>query len=363
LAPKAAWQPLFEADAAAEAGSACPNMTALHLRHPEASEDVVGNGWADVEEDFTPRRRWTDALLMLRHIFQEWIAPLGDDGNVHAFSFKQLQVVEAWVNLLASNLPAAFGIEEVLHELHQALLSRLRLAHTLEGSSLCNDDWKTLSAPVLQKIAEVGQRDFAQPSACASDTCRLWSLFHILAAEGFHRQEMLAEGKAGVTQPRPANATLSAVRDFVEQFFKCLYCRQHFLEQFDAGSYGLESARQDRKEVVLYFWRLHNAVSVRVAAEHDCDAADRRWPPTSLCPSCWESSQSQWPVLSETKKMASGSRSRAIELSAIPNEEKVLKFLMDAFLESEDAALKQIEAGKENSTQTLEESATNTMES
>ena len=54
--------------------------------------DVVGNGWHDVERNFTVRQRWTDALIMLRHLFQEWIAPVGDDGNVDAFSYSQLRV-------------------------------------------------------------------------------------------------------------------------------------------------------------------------------------------------------------------------------------------------------------------------------
>ena len=53
---------------------------------------MVGNGWHDVERNFTVRGRWMDALIMLRHVFQEWIAPIGDDGNVDAFSYRQLVV-------------------------------------------------------------------------------------------------------------------------------------------------------------------------------------------------------------------------------------------------------------------------------
>ena len=53
---------------------------------------MVGNGWHDVERNFTVRGRWMDTLIMLRHVFQEWIAPIGDDGNVDAFSYRQLVV-------------------------------------------------------------------------------------------------------------------------------------------------------------------------------------------------------------------------------------------------------------------------------
>eukprot|EP00931_Biecheleriopsis_adriatica_P007495 TRINITY_DN108776_c0_g1_i1.p1 TRINITY_DN108776_c0_g1~~TRINITY_DN108776_c0_g1_i1.p1 ORF type:complete len:702 (-),score=140.65 TRINITY_DN108776_c0_g1_i1:36-2141(-) len=330
---KAMWSSLFESEAeegSGEGTTACPNMTALHLSHPEAASEPVGNGWHDVESSFTPRRRWTDAMLMLRHIFQEWIAPLGDDGNVEAFSYRQVVVIEAWVGLLSSNLPAAFGLRRVLRDLQRSLAAILRAAQTQEGGRLCAPEWKAMAAPVLQAIAEVGQRDFSVASACAGDTCRLWSLFHTLAAEGWRQEGQPIEGEV-LMEP---GAMLQAVRGFVDQFFKCLYCRQHFLEQFDAGSYGLEVARKDRRDVVLYLWRLHNAVSVRVAAEHGCNAADRRWPPSSLCPACWDTSAAHdWPVLSETKAMEKGASSRAIQMQAVPQEEVVLQFLMDAFLE------------------------------
>jgi len=336
LVPKSAWSSLFEDGGEGDqAAGACPNMTALHVSHPEALEDSVGNAWSDVERDFSPRRRWTDALLMLRHILQEWMAPIGDDGNVHAFSHRQLLVMESFVRLLAKNLPSAFGLEHVLRDLQRSLLVRLRAVQTIQGGRLCASDWKDLSAPVLEKIAEVGQRDFSVPTACGTDTCRLWSLFHTLAAEGLRRQDVPSEHilARGLSLPSRPGVMLQTLRGFVEQFFKCLYCRQHFLEQFDAGSYNLAAALQDRREGVLYLWRLHSAVSVRVAAEHSCDAADRRWPSTSLCPSCWKSSSNQWPVLAETQKMDTGSRSPALQRSALPDEEEVLKFLMKSFLE------------------------------
>ncbi|CAE8672682.1 unnamed protein product, partial [Polarella glacialis] len=146
LAPKSAWSPLFEeAAGAGGAGSgACPNLTALHTSRPEAIEEPVGNGWHDVEANFTARRRWTDAFIMLRHIFQEWIAPIGDDGNTEAFSYRQLVVIEAWVGILSSNLPPPFGIADELQGLRNSLLARLRAAQTAEGSRLCAEDWKSL---------------------------------------------------------------------------------------------------------------------------------------------------------------------------------------------------------------------------
>ncbi|CAJ1430078.1 unnamed protein product, partial [Effrenium voratum] len=231
FAPPEIWSPLFETETSQS--GACPNLTALHPEHPEDLE-AAGNGWHDVERNFTARRRWGDALLMLRHIFQEWIVPLGDDGNVEAFSYEQLRVVEAWVALLVNNLPAAFGIHEALHSLRRQLSSRLRAAQTLQGAWLCADEWKAMRSELLTSIVEVGQRSFVEePSTCATETCRLWALLHVLASEGLRS-----------ARPEAPEPLLRGIHGFLEQFFKCHYCRRHFLVTFQQGAYGRDLAFQ-----------------------------------------------------------------------------------------------------------------------
>jgi len=349
VAPKAVWSPLFGDDASDKLG-ACPNITEMHPVLPARSDDAVGNAWSDAEADFVPQRRWTDALLMVRHTLQEWILPIGDDGNVEAYSFSQFEAIEAWVALLAGNLPHAFGLARQLGDLHRLVRGRLRAAHEGGGATLCAEDWRSWTAPLLQEIGAVGQRDFSVPSACASDTCRFWSLLHTLAAEGFRREqipELLVRSNA--MQPFEM---LVAVQGFIHHFFKCLYCRRHFLDDFERGLYGLGMAREDAAEAVLYFWRLHNAVSVRVAAEHGCSEADRRWPPLSLCPRCWDTGvqMGEWRVISEAVNGSEGALEgqpqldkvlhtrgrmpRALRLSALPNEAEVLDFLMHAFADT-----------------------------
>ncbi|CAE7529022.1 qsox2 [Symbiodinium sp. CCMP2592] len=337
MLPKSSWSFLFDADAEHAQSSGCANLTALHLDHPEGADDRVGNGWHDAERNFTTRQRWTDAMLMLRHVLQEWIAPLGDDGNADAFSHWQLLIMESWVELLARNLPDAFGLAEPLQELQGALLQRVRASQTPEGSSLCADEWKLLTAPVLTRIAEVGQRDFVVASACASDTCRMWSLLHTLASEGFRREQAeLSSKNELILSPSSPDVMMQTVHDFLEQFFKCHYCRRHFLKNFEAGSFGRDLAKTSRQQVVLYFWRFHNAVSVRVTAWHGCNTTDRRWPPSSVCSRCWEQSTDDWPVLSEAKDVVRGGESRALDLKASPNEAEILKFLQSAFAEPDD---------------------------
>ena len=58
------------------------------------------------------------------------------------------------------------------------------------------------------------------------------------------------------------------------------------------------------QDLVLYLWRFHSAVSLRVSALHSCEDSDRRWPPTSLCPTCWDASAEPWVVMDEAQRLA-----------------------------------------------------------
>ena len=65
-------------------------------------------------------------------------------------------------------------------------------------------------------------------------------------------------------------------------------------------------------------WRFHTAVSTRVSALHSCVDSDRRWPPSSLCPSCWQPSDQSalWEVLSEAKAKTKDGESLPMSIGA-----------------------------------------------
>ena len=68
--------------------------------------------------------------------------------------------------------------------------------------------------------------------------------------------------------------------------------------------YSMRFILQIFQDLVLYLWRFHSAVSLRVSALHSCEDSDRRWPPTSLCPTCWDASAEPWVVLDEAQRLA-----------------------------------------------------------
>merc|ERR1719387_1712276 len=105
------------------------------------------------------------------------------------------------------------------------------------------------------------------------------------------------------TQPTAAedgNAfVFDALTAFLRRYFTCRNCRSHFLAQVEAGEYELAAARAadaPPRLLALWWWRLHSAVSARVAAEGSC-VADRRWPSEDVCGACYEGNQSSEAVV------------------------------------------------------------------
>jgi len=138
-------------------------------------------------------------------------------------------------------------------------------------------------------------------------TCGLWLLFHVL-----------------VDRAADTEAALGAIRTFVDHFFACAFCRDHFLQMFDRCDYqrpfcvvvddAAPEEREERRpnlrrnkegslgggrdEVVLWLWRAHNAVNARVHgkvrvpdkfakdAYADLPAGDWAFPSADLCRDC-----------------------------------------------------------------------------
>lgn len=119
---------------------------------------------------------------------------------------------------------------------------------------------------------------------CKTKTCAVWQLFHGISA-------LIAIKYAAI----PVAESLPKFRFMVDNFLDCAVCRQHFLRAYDACLFGRCEVLSGGDEVaqakaqVLWLWRTHNAVNVRVISEHPPTgkAVDRRWPSFADCPGCW----------------------------------------------------------------------------
>lgn len=131
----------------------------------------------------------------------------------------------------------------------------------------------------------------------AAFTCGLWALFHSLVAES---------APNGLTP----DAASAAIRAFVDHFFQCSSCREHFLRMYDGCEYGRcadpfkGASKADR--LVLWIWRAHNAVNARVKAKlppgkaakdaYDVEDPTQPWifPSAADCPKCRDAKRGVW---------------------------------------------------------------------
>lgn len=96
---------------------------------------------------------------------------------------------------------------------------------------------------------------------CATYTCGLWSMFHILVSH------------ARYTTPPMEVANL--IKEFVQYFFGCEECVRHFLERNPKS----EIAKiQTHDQLELWLWNMHNQVNQNV--KHPL------WPTIQMCSNC-----------------------------------------------------------------------------
>jgi len=193
------------------------------------------------------------------------------------------------------------------------LAGKVSTARDLDWSANCDPSKRPPEALAPASAGGGGSSAASGGAAAAADsggegrhitvgyTCGLWTLFHMLT---------FAAPRAGLS---PLEGT-GAIRTYVEHFFGCSHCRDHFLTLYDACEYGrcaegvdgnaklskeaLQKRRRQRrpaavgtrqagpaveggaqeeseaeafdtahKHAALWLWRAHNAVNLRVA--HD----------------------------------------------------------------------------------------------
>ncbi|XP_053893469.1 sulfhydryl oxidase 1 [Malaclemys terrapin pileata] len=104
--------------------------------------------------------------------------------------------------------------------------------------------------------------------------CSLWILFHLLTVQAT-RHPRLGTGPLEV---------LGAMRGYVQSFFGCRECAQHFE--------GMAAESMDKvrsvDEAALWLWSRHNRVNARLAGTEteDPQFPKLQWPPPELCRPC-----------------------------------------------------------------------------
>ncbi|XP_030063477.1 sulfhydryl oxidase 2 [Microcaecilia unicolor] len=113
-------------------------------------------------------------------------------------------------------------------------------------------------------------------------TCSLWKLFHSLTVQAALRPEVLIKTDL---EDNP-QVILQVVRQYIQNFFGCRECAQHFEEMAKDSMDSVETLDQ----AVLWLWKKHNIVNSRLAGANSEDPKFPKiqWPSPELCPRCHE---------------------------------------------------------------------------
>jgi hypothetical protein len=161
-----------------------------------------------------------------------------------------------------------------------------RKCYAKDESALFSSLYAMLQAKKKLEPLEFKQimQDFIKPFGddyvfCKTKTCAVWQLFHGLAAT-------IAIGYA----PVDVSEAMSKFRFMVSNFLDCEACQHHFISSYDHCMFGRCEVKTG-EQLMLWLWRLHNAVSVRVLKENPSlsqdGSVDRRWPLYRDCEGCW----------------------------------------------------------------------------
>mmetsp|Transcript_74145 Transcript_74145/g.197698 ORF Transcript_74145/g.197698 Transcript_74145/m.197698 type:complete len:486 (-) Transcript_74145:25-1482(-) len=238
---------------------------------------TVASPWA-VEQSQPIGRLWDALLAFLYSLRQTTTLFSGPDSRLRdSDAYPELMRV---LGAMARSLPSAEARVAVKDLREQLAEASPRLTHKefeviLDGIAL---------GPVRGAYSREPEPHWRH---CATYTCGLWSLFHILmlsAGQVYPAPQVAAGFMAGEppTEACAAEEVSETMRTFVDQFFPCAECRGHFLKMWEADS-SKPNATTNRYDGVMWLWSTHNVVNTRLWQDR---AADARWPSFESCTHC-----------------------------------------------------------------------------
>lgn len=176
-----------------------------------------------------------------------------------------------WLNLLLVSLPLEWNIRKLIHHLR----------NDFEHATASTQNFKEIikSHPLHRKKWSVSCKNKALQSQ--GFTCGFWKLLHVITlgvAEQQGGQNLIDAGMVVPATPvfSPSLAA-DTIRNYIDQFFTCRPCRQHFVQTYDDCNNNRRCERltddtstknaPDWKELSLWLWEVHNDVSVRLVRE------------------------------------------------------------------------------------------------
>ncbi|XP_016991072.1 sulfhydryl oxidase 1-like [Drosophila rhopaloa] len=185
------------------------------------------------------------------------------------YQVKNLEALKNIINVMSYLNPLNRDGRTLLTNLNESVGTNFK--NGSDFKELIDLEEKSLKAFKAKRyIGCIGSRPFLR-----SFTCSLWTLFHHWTVEA-----------AKAPQPFMPGEVLSTIHGFVEYFFGCSDCAQHFLEMAKRRNMN---AVKTYDEQILWLWEAHNEVNQRLAGDpitEDPKFPKIQFPSVENCPTC-----------------------------------------------------------------------------
>lgn len=199
---------------------------------------------------------------------------------------EEFSALQHFVQLVTDLIPfpsplynAMDSLAKTLHNTDQIIIEKVQT--TLRESGL--DVEKNPSKWANCQGSQPGRRGYP---------CSLWQLFHTLTVQAYEKS--LKNGKSNENCLDKKSGVLRGIFGYVRYFFSCAECRDNFMREADSLLAQTEGLPE--KNGVLWLWRIHNGVNLRLAGDitEDENFPKIQFPSVEQCARCRDPITGQW---------------------------------------------------------------------
>uniref|UniRef100_UPI00358DF3C9 sulfhydryl oxidase 2-like n=1 Tax=Myxine glutinosa TaxID=7769 RepID=UPI00358DF3C9 len=195
-------------------------------------------------------------------------------------SGNSLRALKRYVTILAKLFPGRLPVKRTLQMLSDSFQKQPRREVPYEDiQDVLSNSVKIPNVYFPEGVKFVGCQG-SQPNL-RGYPCSLWILFHTLTVRAAsHHDALVALGEDDLSDMRDV---LLAMHAYVSEFFGCHDCAVHF-KQMAKSLFAVRSW----DSAVLWLWRSHNKVNLRIAGSksEDPQFPKIQWPPPDICQAC-----------------------------------------------------------------------------
>ncbi|CAI5708981.1 unnamed protein product [Hyaloperonospora brassicae] len=177
-----------------------------------------------------------------------------------------------WIKALAASFPGKANRQVLVMLVHSMMTSK-RWTH--DEWTVLLSEWQELTSDKTFPVNLFASSEHKTWALCETYTCGLWTLFHSMTVSKVEITENSSE------EPWKPSKIMASIRLYVDNFFGCEECREHFM-RLNPASVIEKLGAMDTKgpdAVVMWIWKMHNMVNENVKKD--------QWPSKKMCPVCY----------------------------------------------------------------------------